>query len=204
MQLPLVYMFGQEGQPISLELYGRSVIGLKGGMQVRVQAWLQCDNGLSQTLLSGEYVSSHPDVLQVLADGTLIPRATGNATITLQFGELTASREYMVIPELTSVVQVCMQAELTSAFTASEQREEFIYGGMGMKLMRVGDVHYEGCYRIPRDSGFSFRLTRGFRQFETDRDGNSIANRVFRATENLSLHYHIQAWAVRLPKQKRK
>ncbi|MBB6022967.1 enterochelin esterase-like enzyme [Paenibacillus sp. JGP012] len=192
--VPLIYMFGQEGQPISLELYGRTVIGLKGGMQVRVQARLQYDNGLSQTLLTGKYVSSHPEVLQVLADGTLIPHATGSATITLQVGELAAARDYSVIPELTPVVQVCMQAELASGFTASEQQEKFIYGGMGMKLMHVGDDHYEGCYCIPRDSGFSFRFTRGFRQFETDLDGHPIANRVFRATENRSLHYHIQAW----------
>ncbi|MGQ8875388.1 alpha/beta hydrolase [Paenibacillus sp. TSA_86.1] len=193
-QLPLLYMFGQEGKPVSMELYGRNVVGLKGGMQVKVQARLYCDNGLILTKLSGEYVSSHPEVLQVLADGTLIPHTTGNATITLQVGELTATRDYSVIPELAPVVQVCMQAKFTSTFTLSEQWEEFIYGGMGMKLMHTGDGHYEGRYRIPRDSGFAFRFTRGFRQFETDQNGNPIANRVFRATEDMSLHYHIQAW----------
>lgn len=192
--LPLLYMFGQAGQPVSLELYGRDVIGLKGGMQVRVQARLHYDHGLSLTLLSGAYVSSHPDVLQVLADGTLIPHAAGSAVITMQFGVLTAARSYRVIPELTPVVQVCMQAEFASSFASTEQREKSIYGGMGMKLMHTGDGHYEGCYRIPRDSGFSFRFTRGFRQFETDRDGNPIANRVFRAAESMSLHYNIQAW----------
>ena len=191
---PLLYMFGQEGQPTSLELYGRDVIGLEGGMQVRVQARFQCDNGLSQTLLSGEYVSSHPEVLQVLADGTLIPQAIGSATITLESGDLTATRDYRVISELTPVVQVCMQAKLTPTFRSSEPWEEFIYGGMGMKLTHAGDGHYEGCYLIPRDSGFSFRFTRGFRLFETDQEGNPIANRIFRAIEDMSLHYHIQAW----------
>lgn len=80
-------------------------------MQVRVQARLQCDNGLSQTLLSGEFVSSHPEVLQVLADGTLIPQAIGSATITLESGDLTATRDYRVISELTPLYRsVCRQS----------------------------------------------------------------------------------------------
>ncbi|GGH69689.1 hypothetical protein GCM10008014_53380 [Paenibacillus silvae] len=192
--LPLLYMFGRAGRPVALELYGRDVIGLQGGMQVRVQARLQYDHGLNLTLPSGEYVSSHPEILEVHEDGALIPHMTGNATITLQVGELTAAQNYRVIPELTPCVQVCMQAELAPALSGQPELDESIYGGMGMKLMHTGKGHYEGCYLIPRDSGFSFRFTRGFRHFETDQDGNPITNRVFRATDNLYLHYHIQAW----------
>jgi len=95
-----------------------------------------------------------------------------------------------VVPELSTHVEVCIHAEVAS----EEGQEETIYGGMGMKLVRSGIGRYEGCYRVPRDSGFSFRFTRGFRRFETDVDGKPVANRVFRATDDMSVHYLIQSW----------
>ncbi|MGN7411084.1 alpha/beta hydrolase [Paenibacillus sp. SAF-068] len=188
--LPLQYMFGHVGKPISLQLLGRNVIGLQGGMTVCINAQMHYENGLVQSLLHGNYTSSAPDVIQVRSSGELVPVGIGSASITLTVGELTTTRIYTVIPELSAHVEVCIHAEVAP----DEDSEETIYGGMGMKLVRSGKGRYEGCYRIPRDSGFSFRFTRGFRRFETDMDGHPIANRVFRATDDMSVHYLIQSW----------
>jgi hypothetical protein len=114
----------------------------------------------------------------------------GSALITLTVGELSTTRQYTVIPELSARVEVCICAEVEN----EEEPAESIYGGMGMKLVRTGTGRYEGCYLVPRDSGFSFRFTRGFRRFETDMNGMPVANRVIRATDNMSVHYHIQSW----------
>lgn len=188
--IPLLYMFGQAGKPSSLELLGREVIGLHGGMVVCINARLHYDSGFVQSLLQGNFTSSHPDVLQVRANGELVPVGTGSASVTLTVGELSATRVYTVVPELSAHVEVCIRTEVAS----EEHSEETIYGGMGMKLVRSGKGRYEGCFRVPRDSGFSFRFTRGFRRFETDLSGKPVANRVFRATENMSVHYQIQSW----------
>ena len=188
--LPLLCMFGKKGSPASLELKGRSVIGLKGDMKCRINALLRYDNGVKVSLLEGTYISEQPDVLKVLPDGTLIPVATGRAVVRLQFGELTATKAYTVVEELSGHVLICLSAQSPSR----EPAEDTIYGGMGMKLKHVGDGHYEGCFEVPRDSGFRFRFTRGFRRFETDPDGRPMPNRVFRATHPQSLHYTIRSW----------
>jgi hypothetical protein len=97
---------------------------------------------------------------------------------------------YTVVEELSGHVTVCMSAEVPY----QDMYDDSIYGGMGMKLLHAGGGRYEGCFEVPRDSGFRFRFTRGFRQFETDADGKALPNRVFRAHDNLSLHYKIQSW----------
>lgn len=188
--LPLLYMFGHVGKPSSLKLLGRDAIGLQGGMTVCINAQIHYESGLVQSLLHGNYTSSDPGVIQVRSSGELVPVGIGSASITLTLGELSTTRIYTVVPELSTHVEVCIHAEVTS----EEDPEETIYGGMGMKLVRSGKGRYQGCYQVPRDSGFSFRFTRGFRRFETDVDGKPIANRVFRATDDMSVHYLIQSW----------
>ncbi|MEO2205408.1 alpha/beta hydrolase-fold protein [Paenibacillus pabuli] len=188
--LPLMYMFGEVGRPVALEMQGREVIGLSGGMNTYINALLHYDSGWVRSLLEGSYTTSHPHVLQVRPNGELVPVGPGSALITLTVGELSTTRKYTVIPELSARVEVCICAEVEN----EEEQAESIYGGMGMKLVRTGTGRYEGCYRVPRDSGFSFRFTRGFRRFETDMNGKPVANRVIRATENMSVHYHILSW----------
>ncbi|WJH31218.1 alpha/beta hydrolase-fold protein [Paenibacillus sp. CC-CFT742] len=188
--LPLLYMFGEVGQPVALEMQGREMIGLSGGMNTCINARLHYDSGWVESLLEGSYTSSHPHVLQVQPNGELVPVGPGSALITLTVGELSATRQYTVIPELSARVEVCIYAEVEH----EEEPAESIYGGMGMKLVRTGMGRYEGRYLVPRDSGFSFRFTRGFRRFETDKSGMPVANRVIRATDNMSVHYRIQSW----------
>lgn len=188
--LPLLYMFGRIGNPVSLELMGRDVIGLKGGMSGHINALLHYDSGFTMSVLEGEYHSDQPDVLEVRPNGELVPVKMGHAVVTLTVGELTASRMYTVVEELSGHVTVCMSAEVPF----QDMYDDSIYGGMGMKLLHTGGGDYEGCFEVPRDSGFRFRFTRGFRNFETDADGKALPNRVFRAHDNLSLHYKIQSW----------
>ncbi|WP_440116598.1 alpha/beta hydrolase [Paenibacillus sp. QZ-Y1] len=188
--LPLLYMFGRIGNPVSLELRGRDVIGVKGKMSCHINALLHYDSGFTMSVLEGEYRSDHPDILEVRPSGELVPVGTGNAVVTLTVGKLSASQMYTVVEELSGHVRVCMSVEAPP----QDMYDNSIYGGMGMKLLHTGGGRYEGCFEVPRDSGFRFRFTRGFRQFETDMDGAALPNRVFRANDDLSLHYQIQSW----------
>ena len=51
-------------------------------------------------------------VLQVHASGELVPVGIGSASITLTVGELSATRIYTVVPELSTHVEVCIRAEV--------------------------------------------------------------------------------------------
>ena len=69
----------------------------------------------------------------------MVPVGIGSASITLTVGELSATRIYTVVPELSTHVEVCIRAEVAP----DEDSEETIYGGMGMKLVRSGKGRYE-------------------------------------------------------------
>lgn len=110
--LPLLYMFGRVGRPTSIQLLGRGVIGLQGGMTVCINAQMHYESGLVRSLLHGNYTSSNPDVIQVRSSGELVPVGIGSASITLTVGELSTTRIYTVIPELSTHVEVCIHAEV--------------------------------------------------------------------------------------------
>ncbi|EFM12181.1 putative esterase [Paenibacillus curdlanolyticus YK9] len=187
--IPLLYMFGRPGNAISLELRGRDVIGLTG-MQSHLNALLQYDSGLAMTILDGAYRVEDPDVLTVLPDGMIVPKRTGSTVITLYAGGLETSKTITVVEEMSHFVTVRMDAEVP----VEPEMADYIFGGMGMKLALTGENRYTGTFIVPRDSGYRFRFTRGFRKFELDAVGNTLPNRSFRACEDMTLYYQIERW----------
>lgn len=188
--IPLLFMFGRIGRPVSLELRGRTVLGLAGGHCGHVNAILRYDSGFAISVLDGEYRAEDPSVLEVRPDGALIPRGTGTTTVTLTAGALTATAVYTVVPELSDRVTVALSADLPPEAALPEA----VYGGMGMRLLPAGGSRYAGVFQVPRDTGYRFRFTKGFRKFETDAEGRALPNRSFRADNDISLHYEVARW----------
>ncbi|MFD2334427.1 alpha/beta hydrolase [Cohnella sp. GCM10020058] len=188
--IPLLFMFGRTGAPASLELRGRTEIGLTGGCRTHVNAVLRYDSGFALSVLNGKYRVGDPSVLKALPDGTLIPLSPGTTTLTLSTGGLVATGVYTVVPALSDRVVV----EMTADVPPEASPPAAIYGGMGMRLAHRGGNRYAGRFRVPRDTGFRFRFTKGFRKFETDPAGGVMPNRTFRASDDLSLHYEVARW----------
>lgn len=189
--MPLLYMFGRPGRATSLELLGRNVVGLRG-MSARINALIRYDSGLAVSELDGGYEVVDPSVLEVRRDGTIVPKRTGTTVVTLTARGLRASRTYTVIEELSEWVEVRLSADVP----ASTPADADIYGGMGMKLAPAGRRRYEGRFAVPRDTGYCFRFTRGFRKFEAPAAGAEDAawRRSFRASDDIALHYTIERW----------
>ncbi|MBW7473162.1 esterase [Paenibacillus oenotherae] len=187
--IPLLYMFGTIGKPVALELIARDDVGLQG-MSVSINALVHYDSGFVMSELEGTYIVEHPDVLEVTGDGVIIPKAEGVTNVTLIAHGLQASRQFTVIKELSHLVCVRMSVKVPS----STPDRSAIYGGMGMKLETTGNLVFEGQFMVPRDSGYQFRFTRGFRMFEVDAEGNPIRNRCFRADKDVELHYEVEQW----------
>ncbi|MDG0810202.1 alpha/beta hydrolase [Cohnella rhizosphaerae] len=188
--LPLLYMFGRTGSPASLELRGRTEIGLAGGHRTHVNAILRYDSGFAVSVLNGEYRVGDPTVLEALPDGTLLPRRPGTTTLTLSCCGLAATGVYTVVPALSDRVVV----EMTADVPPEETPPDAIYGAMGMRLVHAGGNRYAGRFRVPRDAGYRFRFTKGFRKFETDAAGGVLPNRSFRASDDMSLHCEVARW----------
>lgn len=188
--IPLIFMFGKTpGRVAAVELLGRDSAALKG-MKTQINAVARYDNGLELSVLNGDYRVQDPEVLEVLPDGTVKPKREGETAVTLTVDGVEATRTYRVVNELSEFVNVAMSVEVPPESAPAES----IYGGMGMKLMRDGDGRYAGRFLVPRDTGYRFRFTRGFRRFETAADGSALPNRAFRAAEDLVLHYKVERW----------
>ncbi|MBO2942764.1 esterase family protein [Paenibacillus sp. F411] len=187
--IPLLYMFGRIGNPSSLLLHGRDQIGLDGTGSV-MNGVLRYDSGFAVSVLDGQYTSSDPQVLQVGSYGELKPQKPGTSEITLSTRGLTATKMITVIPQLPNFVTIHISAQAP----VEAQPAASIYGGMGMKLDYTGEGRYEGSFKVPRNAGFHFRFTRGFRRFETGKQGQVMTNRRLRADQDLKLHYTISGW----------
>lgn len=188
-EMPLLYMFGKPSRPVALDLLGRKTAGLSG-MIVQVNPLIRYENGLVMTGLNCMYEVSNPDVLEVSSNGTIIPKGIGSTTVRVSFEGLETSGEYHIVEELSELVTITISVELPPGLV-----QESLYGGMGMKLLPEGTDQYGGQFLVPRDSGYQFRFTRGFRQFELAATENRLPNRFIRADRDQKLHFKIERFA---------
>lgn len=190
--MPLIYFFGNKGNVQGVELAGRSVVGLKGP-KVRINALIHYSSGMIASDLDGQYEVEDSSILSVERDGTVVPKTVGATKVTYRNGEHWASRVYEIIPVLSENVTV----KLHVAVPQHTPHDADIY--VTKILDKIGNGQYYGELRVPRDTGFKFRITRGFRQFELDRDGNEMAYRMFTASEDMELSLVVENWKGLLP-----
>ncbi len=195
-EMPLLYMFGQPSRPVSLELQGGTRVGLQG-RRPRLNPIIRYENGLAMTVLNGEFRSEHPEVLDIGADGALLPKREGQARLWVKAEGLEATGMFEVVASLSELVSVTVTAELAPGIEPTG----FLYGGMGMKLAHAGEGRYTGRFLVPRDSGYQFRFTQGFRRFELDAQGKRMPNRRIRADRELDLNYRIERFAQPKPSE---
>lgn len=81
MHLPLIYFFGDVGNIVNVTLDGRDVVGLTG-MKVKINPIVTYDSGFEMSVLDGVFLVDNPDVLEVMEDGTIIPKKIGAAEVT--------------------------------------------------------------------------------------------------------------------------
>jgi predicted alpha/beta superfamily hydrolase len=186
-QMPILYFFGEIGKAVSVSLHGRTQIGLRGAL-TRINPIVHFDTGLMMSDLNGRYEVDRPDILNVDRDGTIEPKALGTASVTYLYGNLSVSQPYTVVPYLSEQVEVSIRVEVPP----HTPKDSIIYAVT--KLQEIDDFVYCGKFGVPRDAGFAFTITRGFRLFETDRDKNERPCRTFIASDDIELHYVVENW----------
>lgn len=188
---PLLYFFGEIGTPEHLELHGRDVVGLIGP-RTGILPLVRFSTGFMVTPLPDSIRSSRPEILTAGRDGTLQPHGTGEANLTLHWGELSASRSYVVTDQLSETVSIRILVQAPEAY------EGPLFMGAAdpqdVMLQRVGQ-HYEAALELPRDTVFSFKFTQGsWGTVECDAQGEPHGGRRIRAVEDSSFHFTIDRW----------
>jgi len=190
MHLPLIYFFGDVGNIVNVTLDGRDVVGLTG-MKVKINPIVTYDSGFEMSVLDGVFVVDNPDVLEVMGDGTIIPKKIGEAEVTfVTQGVKGIPKKYKVIETLSEFVDVSVTVEVPENTPVGER----IYMSVGMILDRIEKNRFAGNFKVPRDLACRFKFSRGFRLFEVDKLGKPIPNRKFKATKDLQLNYTVENW----------
>lgn len=93
---PLIHLFGDRGDVQSLTLSGCEEIAL-AGPACRLNAIATYRDGVTISVLRPVYTVQDRSVLEVLADGTMVPRQQGETAITVEYEGLTATAIVRVV-----------------------------------------------------------------------------------------------------------
>ncbi|UNK17557.1 alpha/beta hydrolase-fold protein [Paenibacillus sp. N3/727] len=184
---PLLYFFGTLGQTETAVIYGDEVIGIQGPDAILYPV-VHYDSGFMHTPMTGEYTVKHPELLDVLPDGTLKAKAPGVTTIIFEYNGVKAHKKITIVEKVQEYVKVSIRVDVPDDTPSYRS----IYAGI--ELLRAGEYTYEGSAQIPRGLTFTFKIARGFGQHEKNKDGSPMRSRSFTALKNLDLYYCVQAW----------
>lgn len=194
---PLIYFFGDIGNPIKIKLYGRNKIGLED-QSVMVNAIVEYDSGFTMSDLNGNYVIEDPEILDIKPDGKIIPKKAGSTKVTYILENFEVSKEYEIIKDLSKFVIVDFKVEVPES--TPNINEIFIdtYNPINFKLKKISENLYGGTYSIPRGLNLNFKtkiITDEYgMMIEKDKNSNDIDYRELKATDSMKLYYSVQGW----------
>ncbi|GMX63707.1 hypothetical protein Elgi_03030 [Paenibacillus elgii] len=189
---PLLYFFGRIGTPVRIDLHGPEAIGIEGPKRT-LNPVVHYDSGFMMTDLDACYEVADPELLDVTADGKLLPMKEGETTVRYRNGSLTAELAVAVVPSVSETVTVQAFVKVP----ASTPPTTALYAGIELPMIREG--LYGGTFEVPRDMSFEFRISRGLGMHETDRQGREIPYRKFTAKDGLVLNYEVENWVDAAP-----
>ncbi|REK74347.1 alpha/beta hydrolase [Paenibacillus paeoniae] len=179
---PLLYMFGKLGTPQTLQVYGRTKIGLRG-VKARLYPNVQYDSGFVMSLLEAKYDVAYPGIATVEADGSMIAHHKGTTQVTVQYAGLQSTLTIHVVPEVTETVTL----DITVEVPLDTPKDDRIYAGF--EIPKAGDGLYRGSFVLPRDLKFDVPLINQYGRFE-----KNAFNRRFSTENDASLHLKIKEW----------
>ncbi|MEW9698353.1 alpha/beta hydrolase [Paenibacillus sp. SI8] len=188
---PLLYFFGEVGKPVSVELYGRKVLGLMG-MTVKANPVVTFDSGFVMTSLSGAYTVRDAGLLTVGTDGTIVPHELGDTEITHSQGAVSCKSKYAIIPRLEAYVRLHLQISVPK----ETKTNGFVFVGR-LAVPLISEQVYGGIFSLPRDIVFRFKITTDTGIHESNSTGTTRSYRMLRVDEDMEVQYEVEAWEKR-------
>lgn len=188
--MPLLYLFGKIGHPISCNILGRKEFGLAGMEYRQINPVLNYADDLHMTALEGEYKIEDESVLSIDSFGTVTPYRTGSTGIKFIYDGCSAADNFNVIDELSDKVTVKLRV------TAPDTDEKlYVYSSGEKELTKESDGTYTGEFIVPRDWGIPFTVTKGDKHLsEADVNTGKYKSRVMYANDDMTVEIEIEAW----------
>lgn len=189
--MPLIFLFGNIGSPVSCKLSGRKVFGIRGMQYRQINPEICFPNNLRMTALDGEYSVEDESILKVDSFGTVFPVKPGCTKVRFSYDGCIAVEEYSIIEELSDLVHV----HLKVIAPATEEKIYVTGCGSMHALRRENDGSYSYTFTVPRDWGFPVTVMKGEKHIaEADACSGRFKSRTLFAKENMEFTFRVEAW----------
>lgn len=185
---PLLFLFGKPrngAEAVSIELQGPDEYGCSG--------WLnpiaRFADGFVMTDLDARISVDPPELGAVASTGHVAARQSGDVVVAYTRDNREASRAIRFVPHLPDHVTIRIEADVPED-TSSEARIH-----AGFELYPAGGRRYMREVRLPRGTGFIFRISDYGGWMEADEQGRPVY-RQYEADRDLNLAYEVQAWTM--------
>ncbi|WP_152395074.1 alpha/beta hydrolase [Paenibacillus guangzhouensis] len=184
---PLIHFYGHQSAARAVTLQGDDEVGLVGAKS-RLNPIVEMENGLQMTLLRADYQVANPEILDIKADGTLVPKCVGETTITVQYRGVRASRTIRVIPETPEHVILDLNVYVPTGLPENVRMYAWF------PLTDAGQGTYKTRLRLPLHTELVFQVTRTDGRIEVDCNGNTIEHN-YKASADGTVDIHVVRWS---------
>lgn len=189
---PLIYFFGNVGNPKSAKLAGGRAVGLKG-MKAKINTVVKYDSGFTMSDINGKYITDDESILEVLNDGTIIPKKEGKTKVTYVSNGIEASGVYTVVKDLSEFVNVRVNVK-----APEDTPDDKPVTLNGWELEKAGNGRYTANLKVPRNCGITYKIARGSAfpnpSFEQDKNHKDIPFRRFKASDDMTVNVTVESW----------
>lgn len=186
--MPLLYFFGQVGQPVSVKLYGSEKFGLTG-MTNWLNPVVTYDTGFRMTDLNGHFEVDDPSMLTVGRDGVVKALQEGTTCVVYSGLEVRAEKGVTVVGHLSEHVEVSISIVVPPDTPA---KATLLIGKL--VIPRVSDKLFYGEFRLPRDMTVRCKILTDLGVQEAGANGEEIPYRMIRWGEERNPVFHVEAW----------
>ncbi|KWU63913.1 alpha/beta hydrolase [Priestia megaterium] len=183
---PLIYFFGNKGKLESIELTGRSSVGLNES-KCSLNLIKSFSSGFKMSELNGAFSVTDERIAEVESNGRISPKKVGKTTISFEENSLRCEKEIEIVEYMPDKMVASLQVR--SVEDISEVTT--IYAGLPLKMVQPN--LYYGTFILPIDVSFSFQIHTDTGKVEVSTCGEPLS-RNLHVTKPVDLSWTVSNW----------
>ncbi|WP_136605402.1 alpha/beta hydrolase [Paenibacillus dokdonensis] len=184
---PLIYFFGSKGEASSLSLIGCEEVGIMGPAS-RLNPILEFGDDCKMTLLRAAYHVEDQEILDVLANGTFVPKKEGVTSVTVKYEDLESTTEIRVVSQQKEYVTLNMVVHVPPDTPA----DMLLYAWFPL-LHNSSRGTYYNQLQVPLHAEFIYQISRQDGIVEADSTGESVQHK-YVALGDATIEINIEHW----------
>ncbi|OPA74765.1 esterase [Paenibacillus selenitireducens] len=184
---PLIHFFGCKGEARSLSLVGCEEVGIVGPTS-RLNPILEFGDDFKMSLLRATYHVEDQEIVDVLANGTFMPKKHGVTSVTVKYKDLEATTEIRVVSELKEFVTLDMVVHVPP----NTPDDMNLYAWFPL-LHDPSKGTYCNQLQVPLHAEFIYQISRRDGIVEVDSTGEPVQHK-YKAIEDATIEIDVRHW----------